>query len=180
MKRKGKIVEGTATKTVRQENQNQIIIQDVKHRLFSLKSFLCVLKLIEKKVEPQEIIQYVSSKICIKAICFELILKIFYLLDKNQGHPTNHNIKDIFNNLNDETKKLIEQEFNNKIIEPTKEIAKKHGKALYVPDFQETLLHNEKIVTNFKYDSTLKNGSIVNTAFIESLCAKIESRIDNK
>jgi hypothetical protein len=177
MKRKGKIVEGTATKTVRPENQ--IIIQDVEHRLFSLKSFLCVLKLIEKKVEPQEIIQYVPSKIYIEAICFELILKIFYLLDKNQRHPTDHSIKDIFNNLNDETKKLIEQEFNNKIIEPTKEIAKKHGKALDVPDFQKTLSHNKKIVTNFKYDLILKNGSIVNTAFIESLYAKIESRIDN-
>ncbi|HRY37068.1 MAG TPA: hypothetical protein P5230_04355 [Candidatus Magasanikbacteria bacterium] len=159
------------------------IQQQMKDRVFSFKSFLTVLEIIDEKRNPQGMEIFVRStqaKIFIEAFCFELVLKIFYLLDKNTNHPTNHELDQIFNDLNEESKLIIQQEFENKIKRPSLDFSKKLGEEIYVPDFDETLLQAKEIIINFKYDAKLSNGSIINKSFLKEMSKKIDEKIESK
>lgn len=160
------------------DNQEQIQ-SHIEHELFCLKSNLHALNLINGGMNRQERLNYVPSKIFIEAISFELIIKLFYLLDKSEFHGKNHDINNLFNKLNPESKKIIEEKFDETVVKAAKDFANKIGEEMYIPVFQEALSHNKKIVMDFKYDSKLENGSIVNTAFIEGMFSEVESRINN-
>lgn len=160
-------------------NNQDHITSHIKHEFFCLKSNVHTLLLINEGMSNQVGINYVPSKIFTEAISFELIIKLFYLLDKNEFHGKTHNIKNLFDKLNSESKKLIEKKFNETVVKKAKDFENKIGEKIYIPELHETLSHNQILVMDFKYDSKLKNGSIVNTAFIESLLKEVESRIKN-
>lgn len=132
----------------------------------------------ETNGENNNILEYIAAQIFISAISFELIIKLFYLLEKNEVHEKTHDIEKLFDKLNAESQKLIEEEFNKTVIKPSKEF--KIGDKIYIPNFREALSQNKEIITNFKYKPMLRNGSILNEIFIKKLFIEIKSRINSK
>lgn len=167
-------------------NSQENIESYINHEFFSLKSFMLVLDLIEKKIsedigketngENNNIIGYLDVKIFISALSFELIIKLFYLLDKNKVHEKTHDIEKLFDELNSESKELIEEEFSKAVIKLAKNTENRIGSKLYIPDLREALSQNKKIITDFKYYSKLENGSIVTTNFLMNLFRELEKR----
>jgi len=162
------------------KDQNQALLSKIQHKLFNLKSLFSVLKLIDteiKKVKPENIIQYIPSKIYLESFAFELIIKIFYELDLKNEAPKTHDIDELFSKLNRESTNFIKNKFDNINIKKIKNLPKDLD--VYKPNFEEVLKNNSEIVKNFKYIPKLPNGSIVSLPFLRVLCKKIEDRINN-
>lgn len=145
----------------------------VEEKKFMLEAFLYAISNIDFRPE------YYVVPLYLRAFILELIIKIFYELDQKKPSKKTHNILEIFQNLNDDSKKFIESKFN----EVRKNNIKKFetiDKAVIFHTLEEVLKSNHVMVTNFKYDGKFNRlNPSTNDIFYKEILRQIKDRVKN-
>jgi hypothetical protein len=138
---------------------------------FTIDSFFALLNLVIDKQGPK----MMFLRTYIEALIFELLIKRLYLLDNSAQANTHHRIDEIFEKLNNETQTYIKEKFDNRV-ERVKKLEEAVNDNLCIPKLECVLKHNQHIVTNFKYDSKLKNGNTIDLPFLNDIHGHIKER----
>lgn len=145
---------------------------------FAIDSFFTMLDSGKVK-NPHDMPKLIFAQIYIQAFILELMIKKAYLLDNSEQAPSHHRIDQIYDELNDSTKSEIRSKFESNV-KRVKKMEKVVGESLYIPDFDEVLQNNSDIVTNFKYEARLSNGSIVDLDFLKVLNKYIREKANEQ
>ena len=145
--------------------------------IFALRSFLIAYNTIPfNQNTPGE---SMHARTFLEALCFELSIKAYYQMD-NRVKPSNtHNLLELFEKLNEETKGFIQKKFDDIIISQKENIEKITGEKMFEISLKGVLEHNSHLIVNFRYEGKLNNGAVIGSnEFINALHSDIEQRIE--
>lgn len=132
-----------------------------------------------ENVPQQALPKLASAAHFMQAISLELMVKILYIADHKQSAPLSHEIKNLFNSLNDDTKEFIENLYN--------EARKRHqalfeGKAseetITFPTLIKILEQNEDMIQDIKHDAILKADKFaMDGEFYQNVFAYLRNKV---
>ena len=128
---------------------------------------------------------YLITCVFLNAVCLELIIKMFWMIEKKKISPKNHNISKLFKNLSDEIKECIKGTFYNnesrkKGFEMSSKRIEQAGKGnLLEENFEKILINCEDIVKNLKYNESNFSHPLggQHLDFLQNLLTELRSRI---
>ena len=100
---------------------------------------------------PEQVLKHYVTGHFLQAVVLELIIKLLYELDLNKNAPFTHNIMNLFNELKQETKDLLELRFDEARNRRRKQF--QGIKDVKFHPLQDVLINNEMTIKNFKYDA---------------------------
>ena len=82
-------------------------------RYSTLQSHLSVSFLINEAISnnltksPNSAVKYFTPLLYLNALAFELVIKIYYMIDTGEIHPQQHSLHNMFNSLNQKTQEYL-------------------------------------------------------------------------
>lgn len=151
---------------------NEEILKSISSKKFMLFSFA------NTRMTSQEPLYAGVTGYFIVAIMTELIIKIFYELDNLKQAPFTHDIHKLYNWFSTETKKNIEEKYNE---------ARKRSQEFYknqkitdviIHELNDVLKENPKLIKDFKYNAMwVKANYAIDWIFLKEIFDEIDKRI---
>ena len=153
-------------------DQNIDIKELIKHKKFMLVCFIST-RLSGDPLQSGVTWYYLQS------VILELIIKIYYELDVQKEAPFTHDLLKVFGYLNEDTKRFIEQKFN-EARERKEEIFKRITDDVIHHELHEVLALNQNLIKNLKYDAMgVKANSSADGIFYKEIVENIERKNNN-
>jgi hypothetical protein len=149
----------------------------LRKRIFLIRSFLHTISH-RQGGGPEVVLQYAVAGYFIKSVILELIIKTLYESDRRCTAKKTHDILSIYNELGDESKKFLHQQFQ----ESKDKLAQRFesiDETISFGTFEEVLASNEGIIKDFKYDGMASStNSPIDGPFIGAALRHLEERME--
>lgn len=164
----------------------------ISEKISSIQNILTALSLLSKGMGTDEppiriFRAYVFSNILFNSIALELLIKIFYELEKGVSARISHNILSIFTKLKVNTRNMLEFEYQENLNKDIVRFKKEKPQETEMIDsmsrmtFRELLKCNVVTMRDFKYSGTLaSNISFPDITFYQVIFKTIENNFGGK
>ncbi len=153
------------------------IKQQVQKKRFLIDAFLYSASL-PSGAGRDQVLRHSVTRYYLQAVVLELVIKMFYELDLRKPAPFTHNLVNLFNELNKETKDFGVAKFDEARNRRRKQF--EQIKDVEFHPLQDVLANNEMIVKNFKYDVIgVPSNSSVDGTFYDEVFKYIDRKISD-
>ncbi len=131
--------------------KNEEIRKQVNKKIFLIRSFLYTSSLPPGE-GPDSALKHSTSSHFLQSVVLELIIKMIYELSLKKAAPYSHNVLKMYNDLDKQARKFLEERFN-QARDRKKKMFSEIDKSVIFHSLTDVLDSNEKTIKNFKYDA---------------------------
>lgn len=155
--------------------QDAELSESVKKKRFLINAFLHTASLPSGSC-PDMILKHAVTRHFLQAVTLELLIKMLFELDQQNGAPFTHNLPKLYGKLKKSTRAFIEEKYDDAQKRRRRQFSQIPNIKFHSLD--TVLTNNEKTVKNFKYDAlAADSNSSVDYVFYNEIFSYIDQRL---